>query len=300
MFRLSFGFALALLSVACGPPTSGGGGGGGSQRGGTSCVVDTECSAGEVCQNGSCIERSGCRSDSDCGNGQMCTNNECVDASPACDDIRDRAAGEICEDNQCQPQGASCTADRTAHAARSAATVAANAGTAPAAATTTVPWVRAAETDNASPRAAVTSACEIGTVLRGRSAKRQLHRGREGCTQDRDCNVGQACQNGQCVDVGGGACRTHAQCTAPQVCVVGAGQASGTCQSLVGRRCGGDSDCAFTDAQNATVSGTCESGRCKVRQFGPCTGDADARATSPARRCRIKIGSAQTCRSNSV
>ena len=89
----------------------------------------------------------------------------------SCDDIRDCAAGEICEDNQCQPQGASCTADRDCARARSAATVAANAGTAPAAATTTVPWVRAAETDNASPRAAVTSACGTGTVLRGRSAK---------------------------------------------------------------------------------------------------------------------------------
>ena len=138
-------------------------------------------------------------------------NNECVDASRSCDDIRDCAAGEICEDNQCQPQGASCTADRDC-AARSAATVAANAGTAPATATATVPWVEP-ETDNASPRAAVTSACgtglSCGADLRKRRCVRKGARKTETATSVRLAKRA-------CVDVGGGACRTHAQCTAPQ------------------------------------------------------------------------------------
>ena len=301
MFRLSFGFALALLSVACGPPTSGGGGGGGSQRGGTSCVVDTECSAGEVCQNGSCIERSGCRSDSDCGNSQMCTNNECVDASRSCDDIRDCAAGEICEDNQCQPQGASCTADRDCARGEVCSNGRCQRGDGTCGSDNDCPVGQSCRngqclTTGGGDECLRNRDCPAGQICENGSCIAE-----GSCTQDRDCNVGQACQNGQCVDVGGGACRTHAQCTAPQVCVVDAGQASGTCQSLVGRRCGGDSDCAFTDAQNATVSGTCESGRCKVRQFGSCTGDADCTSdltcTTLPNQSRLCL---KACRSNSV
>ena len=55
---------------------------------------------------------------------------------------------------------------------------------------------------------------------------------------------------------------------------------SGTCQSLVGRRCGGTVTAPLPAP--STVSGTCESGRCKVRRLALAQAMRTARATSPA------------------
>ena len=99
MLRLLQALSLATLCISCGPPAYHGGGSS-SQRGGTSCVVDTECNPGQTCSNGACVDASGCRADADCAAGQMCTNGECVGAQSSCQDLRDCVEGEICENKK--------------------------------------------------------------------------------------------------------------------------------------------------------------------------------------------------------
>jgi len=56
-------------------PAGGGGGGG--------CTIDSDCPAGQVCQNGVCVPAGGgggCTVDSDCPAGQVCQNGVCVPA----------------------------------------------------------------------------------------------------------------------------------------------------------------------------------------------------------------------------
>lgn len=60
------------------------------------CESDADC-AGEVCVGGSCVE---CEADEDCPAGQLCTaNNTCVD----CESDDDCDAGESCENGDCIP-----------------------------------------------------------------------------------------------------------------------------------------------------------------------------------------------------
>lgn len=301
MARLIQSIAFAALIVACGPPATNSSSGNGNARGGTSCVVDTECNPGEACQNGSCVEAAGCRADADCGNDQICDNGQCTSASSSCEDMRDCLEGEICQDNRCVPQGASCTADRDCERGENCENGRCQRGDG------------SCGSDNDCP---VGQSCRDGQCLTTSGGDECL-RNRDcpngqicdngncvaegSCTGDRDCGVGEACQNGQCVAVGGGGCRTHVQCTEPQVCVIPAGQAAGSCQSMVGQGCAGDSDCEFTDSQNNTASGTCEAGRCKVSQFGTCAGETDCTnemtCTTLPNQSRLCL---KECQSNSV
>ena len=63
----------------------------------------------------------------------------------------------------------------------------------------------------------------------------------QGCDNDRDCRIGERCDNsGQCVEAGGnGGCQTDADCTEQgQVCD------NGTCKSGAYGECSTDADCA--------------------------------------------------------
>lgn len=62
----------------------------------------------------------------------------------------------------------------------------------------------------------------------------------QGCGDDRDCMVGERCDNGECVEAGGGnGCQTNADCTGEgQVCDEGA------CKSGAYGSCQTDADCA--------------------------------------------------------
>ncbi|RMG17252.1 MAG: hypothetical protein D6729_09135 [Deltaproteobacteria bacterium] len=70
------GALLALSMVACPEPDSGGrrdGGGGGGSDGATgTCLFDSDCPSGTVCNGGVCEAPSVCMRDSDCGPGETC------------------------------------------------------------------------------------------------------------------------------------------------------------------------------------------------------------------------------------
>ena len=263
---------LALLSVACGPPTSGGGGGRQPTRGHQ--LRRRHRMSGRRGVPKRLVHRAlglslrlGLRQRPNVHQQRMCRCVASLRRHPR------RAAGEICEDNQCQPQGASCTADRDCARGEVCSNGRCQRGDGTCGSDNDCPVGQSCRngqclTTGGGDECLRNRDCPAGQICE----KRQLHRGREPARKTETATSVRLAKTGSALTSVAGACRTHAQCTAPQVCVVGAGQASGTRQSLVGRRCGGDSDCAFTDAQNATVSGTCESGRCKVRQFGSCTG----------------------------
>lgn len=48
-------------------------------RCGPECMSDDECAAGQICEDGSCVEEPECSSDADCESGEMCDNGQCVE-----------------------------------------------------------------------------------------------------------------------------------------------------------------------------------------------------------------------------
>jgi hypothetical protein len=64
-----------------------------------SCCVDGDCAAGEICQNGACVDDGNgqCQSSTDCAANESCINGECLCAFP------DKPCGDICcaEDEAC-------------------------------------------------------------------------------------------------------------------------------------------------------------------------------------------------------
>lgn len=100
--------------------------GAGSQ--GNQCAADSDCAAGEVCQNGVCVPAQGCQTNADCARGQVCdpTTATCVNActgsctNKSCGDdgcggsCGTCAAGELCNSvNQCVHCAPNCGAGRT-------------------------------------------------------------------------------------------------------------------------------------------------------------------------------------------
>lgn len=45
----------------------------------TSCTVNSDCSTGQICQNGACVaQNTGCTTNADCSSGQICQSGSCV------------------------------------------------------------------------------------------------------------------------------------------------------------------------------------------------------------------------------
>ncbi len=84
---LGWGWALALaglLAVGCNDSTGG-------KDGGDGCDADGDCSGGQVCAAGRCVD---CRVDSDCASGQVCLGNECLTSCP--EQERCERGGDCC------------------------------------------------------------------------------------------------------------------------------------------------------------------------------------------------------------
>lgn len=67
------------------------------------CSVDEDCSGGDVCSGGACVE---CEADSDCDDGETCQENSCEasgagsgggDVEVGCDADEDCPEGETCD-----------------------------------------------------------------------------------------------------------------------------------------------------------------------------------------------------------
>jgi len=65
----------------------------------TPCTTNTECSAGQTCQNGVCTAAGACTTDSQCPSDKSCQNNVCVGA--ACTHTSECTGGDSCQNGFC-------------------------------------------------------------------------------------------------------------------------------------------------------------------------------------------------------
>jgi Cys-rich repeat protein len=78
------------------------------------CTVDADCAAGQQCHAGVCVPRTtpACVTSSDCAAGQQCQAGVCVPSTtPACVTNSDCGAGQVCVSGQCVTSTPSCRAD---------------------------------------------------------------------------------------------------------------------------------------------------------------------------------------------
>ncbi|HEX8700410.1 MAG TPA: hypothetical protein VF815_16295 [Myxococcaceae bacterium] len=72
---------------------------------GPMCLDDTDCSAGQACSAGACVERPQCAQTSDCAEGFTCSDGRCLcDSSAAC------ASNQVCRQGRCE-DSTRCTGD---------------------------------------------------------------------------------------------------------------------------------------------------------------------------------------------
>lgn len=128
------------------------------------CTSHTQCPAGQLCSGGVCVQPQPqdagpapvCVTDRDCGAGQQCVSGQCV-AAPGCSSSAQCAAGEQCIAGQCIPTTSGCTS---------------------------------------SAQCAAGEQCISGQCLPTTS----------GCTSNSQCPRGLVCQAGACVSVGPVSC----------------------------------------------------------------------------------------------
>ena len=85
MNRLAIGLSvLAAFGMACGGGDDEGGGGG-DETTARACEVSSNCDAGQICEDGFCVDFTGCTPDS-CADGQFCDEDfQCKDVSYKCE-----------------------------------------------------------------------------------------------------------------------------------------------------------------------------------------------------------------------
>jgi Cys-rich repeat protein len=186
---------------------------------GLACTADSDCTGGQVCQNGSCVDLTVCSSDAQCPAGDYCLNGACApandggmpDAGLTCTTDADCGARYACVSNQCVP------VDN------------ADAG------------VCVTDSDCASGQLCVNGSCQgpvdggqpDGGITDGGQPDGGPSDGGLVCRSDLDCAAGQVCLNGQCTTGGSdagqapdaGVCITATDCSVGQLCV------NGTCMS---------------------------------------------------------------------
>lgn len=77
-----------------------------------SCSTDGNCSVNQICQVGSCIERT-CSSYSDCNNEGICINSYCISLN--CQSGNDCPTGFACINGECNMVGSSCQTNSDCH-----------------------------------------------------------------------------------------------------------------------------------------------------------------------------------------
>ena len=154
------------------------------------CVVDADCSSGEVCQSGQCVRSTppGCTTNAQCAGGQVCQSGACVqpqprDAGPApvCVTDRDCGVNQRCASGQCVAVSPGCTSSgqcAPGEACVSGQCLATNPGC----------------TSNA--QCAPGQACIAGACVTSNP----------GCTSSAQCPRGLVCQAGACVSTGPVSC----------------------------------------------------------------------------------------------
>ena len=69
---------VSLLGLGC----SFGGNPASQNTSSTACTVNSNCSTGQICQNGACVaQNTGCTTNADCSSGQICQSGSCVNTS---------------------------------------------------------------------------------------------------------------------------------------------------------------------------------------------------------------------------
>ena len=161
------------------------------------CVYDTDCNAGQTCDQGTCVASSAapqCVYDTDCAAGQMCNQGTCVasSAAPQCVYDTDCGAGQMCSQGSCVAVSApQCSQDSDCGAWQTC-----NQGSCIASA--------ACQSNADCPSG---DYCVIGACIPAWALPT--------CLSDSDCGAGQACVVGACAPTGcSPACQSDADCSA--------------------------------------------------------------------------------------
>ena len=79
--------------------------------GGGSCTSTADCEEGQVCQDGACVAPTSCSSADDCEEGEICEDGACV-VPTSCSSADDCEEGQICDNGTCAAAGQqACTAN---------------------------------------------------------------------------------------------------------------------------------------------------------------------------------------------
>lgn len=174
------------------------------------CSSAADCTADQVCFNGSCIAGGSsqdggpgssndagvpqCNDDNDCQADEVCRNDACEPAVPECSSADDCQPGQSCERGRCTglPDDGSCRGDDD---------------------------------------------CVAGEICINGQCEES---GSPECQDNADCDVGEICVNGSCVDEGGGGgCTREEDCPMDSFC----NRRDGTCNPLPPGACRDDSVC---------------------------------------------------------
>ena len=237
----------------------------------TPCTVDTDCGAGEACDNGECKPASGCNTDadckgsrrcidgwcreggctqdSDCGEKQLCQNSVCVDVAcidhthclpeQYCDDSNNCVNDECGTDADCA-MGEECAPEgfcRPEQVQTCTVDTECDQGELCLSGECQIP-----------PSCTEDADCPADTVCQGGRCARP-------CTVDSDCgDFGYTCQDGHCFQ----------QCLSDDTCR----EANTICENniCVPAECLSDADCPAGQIR-------CKDGRCQ--EYTTCTTDAD-------------------------
>ncbi len=189
----------------------------------TGCIIDSDCSSGEVCLNGSCAASGSvgtpCTADQNCSAGLFCASDETCQILTGCRDDNDCPNDQIClADGTCVPQGSTgtpCTMDANC---------------------------------NTGLICGIDATCQIPPPLPPGT-----------CRTNADCMTDQVCTNSRCVGTLGARCTQNADCDTDLTCI--AGVCSTPPAFPNGTACSADSDCqsdncSFSFCQaTQTVSG---------------------------------------------
>lgn len=235
------------------------------------CCGASGCPTGQACKDKSnvwstCAGQPACKSPCDCPQGQDCYRGQCIQISPAvycCDNVG-CPPGQTCYDSSnqqsfcpgsqcttacdCPAQGQACVRGRCVYS---------------------------------NPRifCCTKPGCQAGNLCEDSNAKQSLCPG-QACKTACDCNQGQDCRNGNCVQVSPPVyCCSKANCVAGQPCTQSNGSSS-TCPVQCRTRC----DCSQGQE--------CVSGTCVTRQGAYCCNKTGCPTGQP---CVNTSGQSSTC-----
>lgn len=243
------------------------------------CSQDSDCSTGEICNQGTCqagcrqtqdcpsgqiclnLKCQVCQKDADCGTGQLCLNQACVKGD--CRTTSDCLGGKLCKANQC----VACTND----AECGSGNLCQNGACAPGA-------------------CRQNSDCPNGLLCKQSKC--------EPCANDTDCGTGKLCINKVCVT---GDCRFVSDCSAGKICK------NNACSACTNNgECGSGKVCiaGACSSGNCVTSADCQNGQlCKSNNCAACANNAECGSGKVCDQGACKTGNCVTkadCTNNQV